>query len=236
MKILVTGFESLGNDEFSPSVDIIKMLPIVVEDAFVVKLEVPALFVKSITTVTNAIDEHNPEAVICVGQAGGRYGLTPEFVAINYINSHLPDNIGNRPQNKVVSPDGPAAYITDLPINGMVTAIKETGVPAEVSYTAGTSLSNNLMYGVAHHIEQTKSHTIAGFLHIPYVPSQTVLLSHPAPSIAADYIKSGIEAAIGAVAIYLRERQQEPISDISPLSSAFSSIDINHFQRLNSKH
>jgi pyroglutamyl-peptidase I len=235
MKILVTGFESLGNDEFSPSVDIVKMLPIVVEDAFVVKLEVPALFVKSITTVTDAIDEHNPEAVICVGQFGGRFGITPEFVAINYINSHLPDNAGNRPQNKVVSPDGPAAYITDLPINGMVTAIKEAGVPAEVSYAAGTSLSNSLMYGVARHIEQNRLRTISGFLHIPYIPSQTVLLPRPAPSLSTDDIRNGIEAAIGAVAMYLRDRQDEPVSDVSPLSSAFSSIDINNLHRLDSK-
>jgi pyroglutamyl-peptidase len=208
MKILVAGLKSAGAEGLHPAVEVAKMLPIVVGEAFIVKLEVPAFFIRSIDTVIKAIDEHLPDAVICVAQAGGRFGLTPEFVALNYINASAPDEAGNRPQNKVVIPGGPTAYITNLPISGMVSAIKESGIPAEISYTAGTSLGNSLMYGVLHHVESRRLETLAGMVQIPYIPSQTVLLGRDEPSMSIDDIKSGLEAAIGITSIYIGQKQR----------------------------
>ena len=42
----------------------------------VVKLEVPTVFRKSIATVATAIAKEKPDAVLCIGQAGGRYDIT----------------------------------------------------------------------------------------------------------------------------------------------------------------
>ena len=46
--------------------------------------------------------------------------------------------------------DGPAAYFTTLPIKAMLAALREAGIPAEVSQTAGTYVCNHVFYGLMH--------------------------------------------------------------------------------------
>ena len=45
--------------------------------------------------VAEAIAREKPDAVLCIGRAGGRYDLTPERVAINLDDARIPDNEGN---------------------------------------------------------------------------------------------------------------------------------------------
>ena len=166
----------------------------------IVKLEVPTVFRKSIDTVAAAIEKEKPNAVLCIGQAGGRYDLTPERVAINMDDARIQDNEGNQPIDTVIFEDGAPAYFATLPIKAMTAKIREAGLPASVSNTAGTFVCNHLMYGVLYTLARHYSGVKGGFMHVPFVPSQTVNRPTPAPSMCVQDIARGIEAAIAAIA------------------------------------
>ena len=78
MKILVTGFDPFGGETVNPAYEAVKLLPDTIAGAQIIKLQVPTRFALSGTVLEAAVNEHRPDAVICVGQAGGRSAITPE--------------------------------------------------------------------------------------------------------------------------------------------------------------
>ena len=192
MKLLLTAFDPFGGAAVNPALEAVKLMGDIPGVALV-KLEVPTVFGASIAAVTAAIEETLPDAVLCVGQAGGRAGLTPERIAINIDDARIADNAGNQPIDQPIFPDGPAAYFSTLPVKAMTAAIRAAGLPAELSNTAGTFVCNHLMYGVLHHLATHHPGIRAGFLHVPFLPQQG------SPSLPLESIVTGIEAAITAI-------------------------------------
>ena len=214
MKILVTGFEPDVGEVFSPTLEIVKSLPIMVENSFIVKLGIPRLYQKSIDAIVAGILEHHPEAVVMIGERSGNSGLSQEFAALNYIDASSPDSSGFQPQNRAVDISGPAAYITTLPINGMVSLTKKAGIPSMVSYSAGVTMNNSIMYGVAHYIRSKKLEIISGFIHVPLTPAQSVAAGLGSPSMAVDDMRLGVQMSLNAVSIYLEKvfsKRESPI-------------------------
>lgn len=201
MKILLTGFDPFGGDTINPAWEAVKLVKDQIEDIQVVKLEVPTVFYKSIDKVAEAIEKEKPDAVLCIGQAGGRYDLTPERVAININDARIPDNEGNQPLDGPVFEDGETAYFSTLPIKAMVKEIRAAGVPASISNTAGTFVCNHLMYGVLYTLAKKYPGVKGGFMHVPFVTSQVVNRAAPAPSLSVEAIAEGIEAALRAIAL-----------------------------------
>lgn len=200
MKLLLTAFDPFGGSPINPALEAVKLVSNTVAGVEIVKLEVPTVFGKSIDTVAAAIEKETPDAVLCIGQAGGRYDLTPERVAINLDDARIPDNEGNQPIDTVIREDGAPAYFATLPIKAMTAKIREAGLPASVSNTAGTFVCNHLMYGVLYTLAKDYPGVKGGFMHVPFVPSQTVNRPTPAPSMCVQDIARGIEAAIAAIA------------------------------------
>ena len=198
MKVLVTGFDPFGGEKLNPALEAIKSLPSEIQGAEVRWLEVPTVFYKSAKILEEEIRIYQPDIVLCIGQAGGRKGLTPERVAINQDDACIQDNEGNQPIDRPIQLDGPPAYFSSLPIKAMVQAIKEEGLPASVSNTAGTFVCNHLMYQVLYLVEKEFPTIKAGFMHIPYMMEQVV--NRPTtPAMSLVDIRRGIEAAIGAI-------------------------------------
>ena len=195
MKLLLTAFDPFGGASVNPALEAVKLVG-KVDGVDIIKLEVPTVFGRAVEIVTAAIDEHKPDAVLCVGQAGGRPDLTPERVAINVDDARIPDNGGNQPVDVPVVAGGPAAYFSTLPIKAMAAKIREAGLPASVSNSAGTFVCNHLMYGVLHHLAQHCPNVRGGFLHAPFAEGQT----EKAPCLPVTDIARGIEAAISAIA------------------------------------
>lgn len=110
------------------------------------------------------MEEHKPDAVIMLGQAGGRPQITMEKIAINYRNARILGNKGNMPKEEKIFPDGPDGIFSSLPVEAM----KEEKVPASMSYSAGTYVCNDLMYSVLHYIKGKGLNTKAGFIHVPF--------------------------------------------------------------------
>lgn len=199
MKLLLTAFDPFGGDKVNPALEAVKLVADRIGGIDVVKQEVPTVFHKSINTVVAAMEREKPDVVLCIGQAGGRFEVTPERVAINVDDGRIRDNEGNQPVDVPVYADGASAYFTTLPIKAMVQAIRDKGLPASVSNTAGTYVCNHLMYGVLYHIEKSFPGMRGGFIHVPFIPEQVVSRPVPAPYMALVDITRAIEAAIEAI-------------------------------------
>lgn len=201
MKILLTGFDPFGGETINPAWEAVKMVQNQIDDIEIVKLKVPTVFYKSIAKVAEVLEREKPDAVLCIGQAGGRYDLTPERVAININDARIPDNEGQQPIDIPVFEDGAAAYFSTLPVKAMVKAIRHAGVPASVSNTAGTFVCNHLMYGVLYTLEKKYPGVRGGFMHVPFITSQIVHRFPSASSLSIEDIVKGIEAALRAIAL-----------------------------------
>ena len=199
MKLLLTAFDPFGGDAINPALEAVKLVADKIGRFDIVKLEVPTVYRKSIDTVAKAIEEEKPDVVLCIGQAGGRFEITPERVAINVDDARIKDNEGNQPIDTKIFEDGENAYFTTLPIKAMVEAIREANLPAAVSNTAGTFVCNHLMYGVLYTLAKKYPHIKGGFTHVPFIPAQVARRTPVAPYMALEDIKRGLEAAIAAI-------------------------------------
>ncbi|MCY7825097.1 pyroglutamyl-peptidase I [Bacillus spizizenii] len=200
-KVLITGFDPFDNETVNPSWEAAKQLNgLETDEAIITAEQIPTVFRTALDTLRQAIQKHQPDIVICVGQAGGRMQITPERVAINLADARIPDNEGHQPIDEEISPRGPAAYWTGLPVKRMTAKMKENGIPAAVSYTAGTFVCNYLFYGLMDHISRTSSHIRGGFIHIPFIPEQTI--DKTAPSLSLDTIVRALRIAAVTAAQY----------------------------------
>ena len=198
MKILVTGFDPFGGAKINPSIEAVKILDDSICGAQIIKLEVPTVCHKSLNVIEAAIQQHNPDVILNVGQAGGRSDITIERVGINVDDCRIPDNEGNQIVDEPVYADGPAAYFANIPIKAMVENIKSANIPASVSNTAGTFVCNHVTYGVRHLIETKYPGKRSGFIHIPYLPEQTLEMKNM-PSMELKTIARGLTKAIEVI-------------------------------------
>lgn len=193
--VLITGFEPFGGEAVNPSWEVVSRLDnAIIAGCRVVARQLPCVFGEALVELNGAIDALSPSLVLAVGQAGGRCDISVERVAINVDDARIPDNRGKQPIDEPIVPGGPAAWFSSLPVKAMVAALRDAGIPASVSQTAGTFVCNHVMYGLLHtlsNIPQAKG----GFIHIPYLPQQAA--AHPgAPSMAAETVRQALEVAI----------------------------------------
>lgn len=198
MKFLITGFDPFETEKINPALEAVKKLPDTVAGAEVIKLEIPTVFWKSVEKIQEAIEKHDPDVIISIGQAGGRAGITPERVAVNIDDARIEDNDGNQPVDITIHKDGENAYFSNLPIKAMVKEMNENGIPGSVSNTAGTFVCNHVMYGILYMIDKKYPNKKGGFIHVPYIPQQ-VISKQNAPSMSLDYIVKGLELCIKTI-------------------------------------
>ena len=199
MKVLLTGFMPFGGETINPAYEAVKRIPSTVAGAEVVSVEIPVVYKEGPAAVEAAIEAENPDIVLCVGQAGGRAEITPEFVGINYANFRIPDNAGNQPLSVKLDPEGPDAYFSLLPVQTMVDACKAHGVPAAVSYSAGTYCCNEVMYCLLNCIAKRHPGVRGGFLHVPYLDTQAAALKAGTPSMSLERMVEGLTAMVEAM-------------------------------------
>ncbi|MCI5839283.1 MAG: pyroglutamyl-peptidase I [Peptoniphilaceae bacterium] len=173
MKILITGFDPFGGEKTNPAIESVKRISEDIENAEIKKLEIPTVFHKSAQVLEEAIKDFKPDAILCVGQAGGRYDITVERVAINQDDARIEDNEGNKPIDIPIRKDGKNAYFATIPIKRIVEEIKKENIPASVSNSAGTFVCNHIMYQ-ALYLSEKYNIKEAGFIHVPFLPEQVV--------------------------------------------------------------
>lgn len=192
-KLLITGFDPFGGESINPAWKAVRLLPDVIRDFELVKLEIPTVFGAAAQVVIDKAEEIHPDAIISVGQAGGRAAVTPEMVGINLRYASIPDNMGALPCDIPIAEGGPAAYFSTLPVRAMAKAICDAGLPGAVSYSAGSFVCNDVLYSLLHHFDEAAVR--AGFIHVPFLPEQTV----DKPSLPLEQTAAALRAAIEAI-------------------------------------
>lgn len=169
--ILLTGFEPFAGAAFNPSMAIaegaaakLRASGMPAEAA-----QLPCVFALAPAVLNELLEVHAPEVVITLGLAAGRNALSLEKVAINHLDARIPDNAGDQPIDEPVLADAPSAYFSTLPLK---TALKHTngnagGVRAEISYSAGTFVCNQVFYALMHRLA-TEPGVRGGFIHVPW--------------------------------------------------------------------
>jgi pyroglutamyl-peptidase len=198
VRLLITGFEPFGGDTLNSSHDAVFALPDSIGDTEISKLSLPVEYDGVYPILKSKIDELLPDAVICVGQAGGRSSVTPELVAINWRGSSSPDNSGKIYEGEHIDPTGAPAYFSTLPLCAMRDAMLSAGIPSYISSSAGTYVCNTTMYHLMRIIEQSGRNIKGGFIHVPSSCAQ-VLNSPNRPSLPLYSITAALSAAIRAI-------------------------------------
>lgn len=196
-RILLTGFEPFDKDSVNPSWEVACALNgELIAGGLVHALQLPCVFGAAMAAIDKALAQLQPTLIISLGLAGGRSEITPERVAINIDDARIPDNAGHQPVDQPVVRDAPAAYFSTLPIKAMVRQLRDAGIPASVSNTAGTFVCNHVFYALMHRLSRRAGPGVrGGFIHIPALPQQAA--QHPGmASMALDTQVQGIRAAI----------------------------------------
>lgn len=196
--VLLTAFEPFDNEPINPSWEVVKMLDgLTINGVNVVAVCLPCVFGESLIALEQAIRQHQPSIVISIGQAGGRTDISLERVAVNLDDARIPDNAGNQPIDEPVianAPNAPVAYFTSLPVKAMLRDLLASGIPASVSYTAGSFVCNHVFFGLQH-LAGKYGVTKSGFVHIPYLPEQAARHKGQ-PSMAKDTLLAGLKVMI----------------------------------------
>lgn len=153
-RVLVTGFEPFGEHEVNPSALLAEALDGVV---------LPVSYARAGGALREAIAERDPELVVCFGLAHTRTEISVERFALNLDDAEAVDNDGVT-STSVIDPGGPVAYRSTLPVDAIVAALREEGIPAGASRDAGGYLCNHVFYTLMGALPEGAQ---GGFVHVP---------------------------------------------------------------------
>jgi len=190
--VLLTGFEPFDGDPANPSGEAVHL----VAERWngpeeLVTATLPVAFTRAARRVRELMAEHRPDVVIAAGLAGGRAAIGVERLAVNLIDARIPDNDGAQPIDEPSADGAPAARFASLPVKAIVARIAEAGIPAEVSYSAGTFVCNHVFFTA---LEAAASGTRVGFVHVPWSAEHAPTADAPALPLA-DIVRA-IELAV----------------------------------------
>jgi len=196
--ILLTGFEPFGGERLNPSWEVAQRLDGRKFGGATVKaVRLPVHCARAAEAVTAAIAELRPVAVLGLGQAAGRFGLSLEQVALNLADERPVPEIESGLNGKPAVIDGPDAYFTRLPLKPIIEALRKREVPAATSLSAGVYVCNTVMYATLHALRR-RPRLPAGFIHLPYANGQAT--RRAAASMSLDLMVIGIETALEVIA------------------------------------
>lgn len=195
--ILITGFEPFGGETINPSWEVARALHgLRLDGHTVVAEQLPCVFAEAPRVLLQAIARARPRLVLALGLAGSRSALSFERVAVNLVDARIADNAGAQPLDEPVLPGAPAAYFTRLPVKAMAAAVAAAGLPAELSYSAGSFVCNQVFFRLMHALAGHPA-VRGGFVHLPPLPQQAA--AHPGSRpLALDEQLRGLRLAIEA--------------------------------------
>ncbi|MHB1475131.1 MAG: pyroglutamyl-peptidase I [Dermatophilaceae bacterium] len=187
MSVLVTGFGAFGNVALNPSERIARDLDGQQIAGTVIRAMVlPVASEQVQSDLAAAIERTRPQLIVVLGVAPGRTAVALERVAVNVKDFPLPDIDGHAPVDEPVLPDGPAAYLTNLPVKAILRRWAREDVPGYLSNTAGTYVCNQVFYLACHYARELS--IPAGLIHLPSTPQSVTgaALRGQAPPSTAD--------------------------------------------------
>ena len=198
--LLLTGFEPFAGASTNPSQEIARTLDGTMAAGHrIVGAVLPCVFGGARRELARLLRRHRPAVVVCLGVAEGRFGITPERVAINLEDARIADNAGAQPRDRPVVRGGPAAYWSTLPVKAIVAELERHRIPAAVSHTAGTFVCNHVFYSLLHSLRRRQ--VPAGFIHVP------AAVARPGPQSPGLPLATQIRAMALALTVAARRRR-----------------------------
>ena len=192
--VLLTGFEPFAGDARNPSSEACALLDgEEIRGHRVRALILPTAFNAAALQLLREIARTAPALVIATGLAGGRCEITPERFALNFSDARIPDNRGRQPREKVIVRGAPLAYSSTLPVSRIVERLRQAGIPAAPSLSAGAFVCNELFFRLRHALEGSKVR--GGFIHLPYA-SEHVVDRPGVPSLPLATLAEGLRLAV----------------------------------------
>jgi len=189
--ILFTGFDPFGGESENPSWLAVSALPDEIHGVKILRRQLPTSFVRSCEALNAAIDELQPDAVICTGQAGGRDAVSLESTAFNLADARIPDNDGDKPEKQIIYPGESDSLSCRLPLEEMCAAMNAAGIFTKISGSAGRYVCNRVYYELLRRCEDKP----ALFIHVPFIPAQLEGKSEGTPAMPLEDITAALEAA-----------------------------------------
>ncbi|MBX9598100.1 MAG: pyroglutamyl-peptidase I [Burkholderiales bacterium] len=197
--ILITGFAAFGGEKINPSWEAVKQLDqLIIDEYQLIARQLPCSFTESSEHLIKLLEELQPQIVLNIGQAGGRLDISLERVAINLDDARIADNLGAQPIDQTIIKNAPSAYFTNLPLKALLQAARNNGIPASISYSAGTFVCNHVFYTLMHWINMLNPAIKGGFIHIPYLPEQAAALGAQ-PSMTQETVISGLKVILKTI-------------------------------------
>ncbi len=198
MHILVTGFDPFGDESINPASMILEKLPAEIAGHKIKTLQIPTSAEGSAQALEEALESEDFDAVVSLGQAGGRADITLERVAINLDEFRIADNEGQIISGQKIAEDGPDGYLSSLPLKAMVSHIQNNKIPASISYSAGTFVCNHVFYLANFFMEKKGKARLATFIHVPFLPEQTAYKPQH-PSMSLDMMVRAVVCALEVI-------------------------------------
>jgi pyroglutamyl-peptidase len=202
-RVLVTGFEAFGDDPSGLGLNPSALAAHALHGKRIaghrlVAAVLPCVYGQSISVLKALIKQHQPTLIICVGQAGGRAGLSIERVAVNLDDAPYPDNAGCVRLACPVLPGTPTAYFSTLPLQTMLATLQRQGIASELSSSAGHFVCNHVFYALMHLLATRRGlgKVRGGFIHVPYLPEQAAATG--VASMLQETINHGLSQALRA--------------------------------------
>lgn len=169
-KILVTGFQPFLNEAVNPSGLLLEVLGPKLPR--IETLLLPVSYKKSVEVLRRQWESRGPyRALVMLGQAAGRKAISLERVAVNWSETSYADEDGVKLNHGPLVTGAPPAYISEFFPNSWAEELNREGA-TQVSFSAGTYVCNAIYFSAMHSI--CARGTKAIFVHVPYLPEQTV--------------------------------------------------------------
>lgn len=168
---ILTGFAPFLDHAKNPSWEIAQQLALRLGDGNQA-IELPVLFEQSFVHLHNILKKQTqfPNQLWLFGLAANRNAICLERVALNWIETGVPDNSGQeRLSPQKIDPLGPDAILLS-----QHQLIDKGPLPdgLQISHTAGTYVCNDLYYRVLSQYKEYRQQII--FVHVPPLTSLTL--------------------------------------------------------------
>jgi pyroglutamyl-peptidase len=197
--ILVTGFEPFGGEAVNASWEAAQKLDgCRVGEFAAVARRLPCAYDASVKELVRAISTLRPEAVLMTGQAARRSVVCVERFAHNLDDAAAPDNLGVVRKAVPISKGACERLEAAAPVKAIADAIREAGIPARVSRSAGGFVCNHIYFGALQYLRDKGRATPAVFVHLPATPGQAPRAARARRLTAAEAAKA-LKAAAAAM-------------------------------------
>jgi pyroglutamyl-peptidase len=216
LTILVTGFSAFPGAPVNPSAAIVMRLLRRHARRFRlhgIRLQtavLPVVYDEVVRELAPLLARTDPDAVVHLGLASRRKHVSVETRAVNRLTMLHPDAAKRRAAARAVRAGGVPVLRSPLGSASLVTLMRRTGVPAQLSIDAGDYVCNQTLYA-----SLASGGAPALFIHLPRLtgvrraPDDEEDTEDAMPRITLLALTRAVEAAIIAIATHVRRMRRE---------------------------